>query len=190
MSLWLELSGERAGGFSSKRQMRLVQKREDGLRSRLCVHVCGAESSILLQKSAALENAVYFSFGAGQPTSPSRSCPSGDDLVRAGSGSVSDVGLSATYVAGKRSGELSIQPEFHPFPLLLLHAHACRPKRECINISLWPFYRSEPPRSAQVMRFPGAWREEILSIVQATSSSASAREEVDTLVLYSDQPET
>lgn len=42
----------------------------------------------------------------------------------------------------------------------------------------------------QVMRFPGAWREEVLSIVQATSSSASAQEEVDTLVLYSDQPET
>lgn len=58
------------------------------------------------------------------------------------------------------------------------------------HISLWPFYRSEPPRSAQVMRFPGAWREEILSIVQATSSSASAQEEVDTLVLYSDEPET
>lgn len=177
--------------------MCLVQKGEDGLRSHLCVHVCGAESPILLQKSAApiaLENAVYFSFSAGQLKPPSRSCPSGDELIRAGPGSVSDVDLFATYVAGKRSGELSIQPQSftHFLSCCFTHMHVGQKESAFCGtrISLWPFYHSESPRPEQVMRFPGAWREEILSITQATSSSAPAQEEVDTLVLYSDKPET
>lgn len=143
------------------------------------------------------ENVVYFSFlsrwlsqgvGPWQPKTQSPSCRSGDDLC----GARCEGSLSAMYVAGKRAGELLIRSQSSTHFLSSTHthefSHACVHKKWVqvagLTLPLWPFYRSEPPCSAQVMRFPRAWREEVLSIAQATSSPA------DTLVLCSDKPET
>lgn len=189
---------KRAGGFSSKRQMCLEQKREDGQLTRISVYTvvelnplfCCRCTALLLHEKTLLVSAPCPGVGVGQPKCPSRSGLRGGALSRGGSRSVSDVDLSATYVAGKRSGELLIQPQrsIHFLSSCFTRTHVDQKESACCGtlITLWPFYRSEPPRSAQVMRFPGAWREDILSIAQATSSSAPAEEGVDTLFPYSD----
>lgn len=112
------LSGKKGpGGFSSKRNMRLVQKREDGLNhSGLCLHVLW---SWMLYSAAgygaptAPENNVYFSF-------LSRWCLAGcwcGDSRRLRASAVApemtcvrcDGDLSAVSVAGERAGWLSMR---------------------------------------------------------------------------------
>lgn len=160
------------GLFIPKKDAFSAENGERPARSGLCLHVCGAEWSVLLQDTALLlhqKNAVYFSFLL--------QVVFGRVLVR----------------DGRRPPVSAVALETGPCQVRC--RSCCRvcggneSRMVLDGVTSRPFYRSEPPRSAQETWFPPGGKA-VPSIVPATSSLAPAEEEVDTLVLWSDKPET